>query len=367
MEPADATHPDARTTLAAARACLERRDYATAAALLGDASLDHEPEAAGLRAQAQWGSGRYTEALDGFERAATAPAAGVDDLVRWAQALASLGDSRRARAALDARPVSMERSLQAEFLRALYALDDAPPGEAGERLAALAAEFPGAGELVIAARALDVFAGRIPAAPHDFGRPRANARWQAVLYQARHVPPARVFGTAGALLQHALGACSVGGITAEFGVFHGRSLRQIAAQSAGPVHGFDSFEGLPADWTPNDPRGSYSTGGQLPDVPANVVLHRGWFAETLPRFAAGEGAPLRFAHVDCDLYASTRTVLDALGDRLVPGTVLVFDDYLAAADDGEARAFAETVAQRGLAYEYLGFALLGREAALRIT
>src|SRR5688572_16852528 len=160
MEPSDASPPDARATLVAARACLERRDYAGAAALLDDGSLDRDPEAAGLRAQAHWGSGRYTEALAGFERAATSAAAGVEDLVRWAQALASLGESGRAAAVLEARPASMERSLQAEFLRALYALDEGPAGFAAERLTALAVEFPGAAELVIAARALEGFAGQ---------------------------------------------------------------------------------------------------------------------------------------------------------------------------------------------------------------
>ena len=51
----------------------------------------------------------------------------------------------------------------------------------------------------------------------------------------------------------------------------------------------------------------------------------------------------------------------------MPGTVLQFDEYLGAADDGERRAFAHLVAERGLTYQYLGFAVLGREAALRIT
>src|SRR5687767_206766 len=104
MEPSEALQPDARAILVAARACLERRDYAAAASLLADASLDRDPEAQGLRAQAHWGSGRYAQALEGFERAARAPAAGVEDLVRWAQALASLGESGRASAVLEARP-----------------------------------------------------------------------------------------------------------------------------------------------------------------------------------------------------------------------------------------------------------------------
>jgi hypothetical protein len=44
----------------------------------------------------------------------------------------------------------------------------------------------------------------------------------------------------------------------EFGVWHGRSLRQLAARFPDDViYGFDSFEGLPVTWGAN-PVGSYS-------------------------------------------------------------------------------------------------------------
>ena len=76
----------------------------------------------------------------------------------------------------------------------------------------------------------------------------------------------------------------------------------------------------------------------------------------------------RFAHVDCDLHSSTRTVLAALEPRLVPGSVLLFDDFLAIGDaeTDEARAFREHADRTGLRYEYIGFTLLGRVAALRL-
>jgi hypothetical protein len=359
--------PTAEATLADARAHLERRDYAGASERLSDARLDREAGVTSLRAQAHWGCGRYDVALAEFRSAAEAAGATAEDAVRYAQALASMGHSAAAAATLDTLAPGRERSVHAEFLRGLYALDRAPD-EARRRLGALAAEFPGAGELVVAADALAVFDRRAPAQPREFGRPKANARWSAVLYQAKHVPPAKLFGTAGALLREALAAATVEGLVAEFGVYHGRSLRQIASLTDAEVHGFDSFEGLPEDWTPNDPRGSYSTHGVLPKVPPNATLHRGWFSDTLRTFLREHRGPLRFGHVDCDLHSSTRTVLDAFAARLVPGTVLVFDDYLAAGeDDGERRAFAEFVAERDVGFEYIGFVLLGREVAVRIT
>ena len=79
--------------------------------------------------------------------------------------------------------------------------------------------------------------------------------------------------------------------------------------------------------------------------------------------------PVRFANIDCDLYSSTRDIFALLADRIVPGTVLVFDEYLF--NDGwqkdEYKAFQELVEQHGLGYEYLGFSLFEGQAAVKIT
>src|SRR5690606_31061094 len=68
------------------------------------------------------------------------------------------------------------------------------------------------------------------------------------------------------------------GLVMEFGVAGGKSIRDIARR-VGPakqVHGFDSFEGLPGDWSGTDMlAGRFSRGGNLPRVPANVALHKG--------------------------------------------------------------------------------------------
>lgn len=79
--------------------------------------------------------------------------------------------------------------------------------------------------------------------------------------------------------------------------------------------------------------------------------------------------PVRLAHVDCDLYSSTRTVLAGLADRFVPGSVLVFDDLLGypGFEQHELRAFEEFVATTGTRYEIIAATLLGREVAVRIV
>jgi hypothetical protein len=171
------------------------------------------------------------------------------------------------------------------------------------------------------------------------------------------------------VLMRALDASIVEGTTLECGVYFGRSLRLIAARTDGPVHGFDSFQGLPEAWNTREGAGAYSTAGRLPHVPTNVTLHAGWFEDTLPAFFGSTREPIRLLHIDCDLYSSTRTVLEHVGDRLVPGSVLVFDDLLGypGYELHELRAFEEFVSERGVQWELIAACLLGREVAIRIT
>ncbi len=170
------------------------------------------------------------------------------------------------------------------------------------------------------------------------------------------------------LLSFALGKASIDGLTLEFGVRHGQSIRHIANLYGGRVHGFDSFTGLPSAWG-GEPKGVYSTEGELPDVPANVTLHQGLFEETLPGFLKAHDGPVRFCNIDCDLYASTVTVLDALAPRIQPGTVLVFDEYLVNPTwrEDEYRAFQEAVAAYGWSYRYIAFGIVTKQAAVLIV
>jgi hypothetical protein len=175
--------------------------------------------------------------------------------------------------------------------------------------------------------------------------------------------------SAPALLQHAFSLATVDGLVLEFGVFSGTSLRLLSSLTDQDVHGFDSFEGLPEDWTYFQKRGRFSRDGQLPEFDRpNVRLHKGWFDETLPRFLETIDGPVRFLHVDCDLYSSTVTVLQALTPRIVPGTVIVFDEYVnyPGWQQHEQKAFFEFLQQTGLRYRYVGFASSAYSVAVQI-
>src|SRR4051812_16451665 len=111
------------------------------------------------------------------------------------------------------------------------------------------------------------------------------------------------------------------GLFLEFGVYKGDSLNLLAdLKSDVTWHGFDSFVGLPEDWSLGAKAGAFDVKKRLPPVRSNVRLVPGFFDQTLAGFVAQHrGEKVAFLHVDCDLYSSTKTVLTALKDMLVPG------------------------------------------------
>ena len=187
-------------------------------------------------------------------------------------------------------------------------------------------------------------------------------------YAKSHAGPAtRYFKTTRETLDFCFDQSDGEGLVLEFGVRFGTTIRMIAARSGQDVHGFDSFEGLPEAWY--GLAGQYSTHGALPTVPDTVTLHQGWFKDSLPGFLADHEGPIRFAHIDCDLYSSTASIFAELGPRVVPGTVIVFDEYLIneAWREDEFKAFQEAIKQYGWDYEYLVFGLLTKQAGVKIT
>lgn len=157
------------------------------------------------------------------------------------------------------------------------------------------------------------------------------------------------------------------GLFAEFGVYAGASINYIADEiKPHRVYGFDSFEGLPVDWH-NMPKDFFSLGGKLPKVRRNVTLVRGFFDQSLPEFFRGHSENLCFAHIDCDVYVSTQSVLANIADRVVPGTLLLFDDYFNQPfwEDDSHKAFEEVRQKRGWNVEYVGYSY--QEMLVRIT
>jgi tetratricopeptide (TPR) repeat protein len=157
---------------------------------------------------------------------------------------------------------------------------------------------------------------------------RVKAELESWEYLKPHTQSAILIGSNTKTIELALAQAKLDGLVLEFGVYNGKSIRNIAALVQGKVHGFDSFEGIPENWN-DEPSGSYSANGELPEVPSNVTLHKGWFEKTLPGFIAENSGPVRFMNIDCDLYSSTKTIFDLLGPQIVPGTVMCLMNILA--------------------------------------
>lgn len=139
----------------------------------------------------------------------------------------------------------------------------------------------------------------------------------------------------------------------EFGTYSGFTARILAEcmrdfQQQGDLHLFDSFEGFPDSVDVQDTqafrvgRVKYWQKGGMPS-PTGIVehilarlhpvlgdrlhVHKGMFDQTMPKIVRGKKAAV--VHIDCDLFVSTKYVLDALYTNycLQDGTVLFFDDF----------------------------------------
>lgn len=153
----------------------------------------------------------------------------------------------------------------------------------------------------------------------------------------------------------------------EFGVYRGASFgwwMEHLEQERARFVGFDSFEGLPEDWTPRHGKGHFAVDQPpaLRDERGSFVV--GWFEETLPKFTVPEHDQL-ILNLDCDLYSASIFVLRRLEKHLVPGTLLYFDELNDR--DHELRALREFLTETGLPVEVLGIAKGGVNWLLRVV
>lgn len=158
----------------------------------------------------------------------------------------------------------------------------------------------------------------------------------------------------------------------EFGTYNGYTARHLALamtsndrSAAARLHLFDTFTGFPEltstiDRKSYEVKAGWDAGGcaAAPGAAQRVqqmlamllpldrfTINVGGFADTLTPVTAHRPAAL--IHVDCDLYESTKIVLDRMleFETIQDGTVLVFDDFNCARANpefGERRAMHET-------------------------
>lgn len=173
----------------------------------------------------------------------------------------------------------------------------------------------------------------------------------------------------GAVTQ-AVAEVTIDGDFAQFGVFRGNTARLIESLMTGDrkLHLFDSFEGLPEDWTKNKKKGAFQLAEEnIPvfDSPS-VVMHRGWFKDTMPGWGREATTPLAFIHMDADLYSSSIEVLFNIDHLIRKDTIILFDEYVMGRTEDEHRALLDWSAKFGRTYEYL-WRSSGSHVCVRIT
>ena len=200
------------------------------------------------------------------------------------------------------------------------------------------------------------------------GNDLSQSRLRAFQYFKGIKPIPKLLGSGHTLLRKAYEAISLQyGLILEFGVRHGTSIRQLASFTSKSIYGFDSFEGLPEDWH-QESKEVYSTRGKIPKVPPHVTLIPGWFEETLPLFLAKHGEDVALINIDCDIYSSTKTVLDLLSPHIKKGTIIIFDEYIGNLhwEEDEHRAFMESIDTYQWNYEYLFYSAYSKQVVVRV-
>ena len=198
----------------------------------------------------------------------------------------------------------------------------------------------------------------------------------ALEFVETYLKSARPLESDAEVLRYASDQATLDGVYIELGVWKGRTLNFIAALNPHrTIYGFDSYEGLFEDWDKGDrvfEKGTFAwpENEKLPSFLLNIVLHKGWFADTLPVFAQEilREQPIAFLHVDCDIYSAAAEALQILGPYLREGTILLFDELYNYTNyrNHEWKAFVEFLEQFSFEAEYLAYNPLHEQVAVRL-
>ncbi|MDB5244609.1 MAG: hypothetical protein JWN18_479 [Parcubacteria group bacterium] len=142
------------------------------------------------------------------------------------------------------------------------------------------------------------------------------------------------------------------GDVAQLGVYKGGSAKMIAEcfkETDRKVYLFDTFEGLPGD---GEGEAGMFNDVQFAEVETrlspykNVEFRKGFFPDTAQGL---EGRKFSFVYLDGDMYESEKDGLNFFYPRLVPGGIIMLDDYESPKWVGVKRAVDEFTNETGVA------------------
>jgi len=159
------------------------------------------------------------------------------------------------------------------------------------------------------------------------------------------------FDRAYILYQAAQATGYLGGCSAECGVYRGGSSVLIAKLFPARRHyALDTYEGFPDVLSTIDvhEHDSFSNLSvieieKLFGTYANIVMLKGPFSVSFQKI---EDQIFSFVHVDADLYVSTKECLEFFYSRMIPGGIMLFDDYLIPNTPGVKQAVDEFFASK---------------------
>lgn len=103
-------------------------------------------------------------------------------------------------------------------------------------------------------------------------------------------------------------------------------------------------------------KGFFSLNGNMPQVNNNVILIKGLFQDVLDNFLdIHKNKKISFVHIDCDLYSSTKYVLEKIYPFLDKNCIIVFDELVNINNDSnELRALNEFIDKYNISYKWIG-------------
>lgn len=121
----------------------------------------------------------------------------------------------------------------------------------------------------------------------------------------------------------------------EFGVYKGDSIKNwstINTHSRSRFFGFDTFTGLPELWdtfTGNVYKGTFDVHGEIPELrDERVSFVKGLFQDTLCNFLRKQRIISQLViNNDSDMYSSSLYLLTRCNDILLPGSIVIFDEF----------------------------------------
>lgn len=171
----------------------------------------------------------------------------------------------------------------------------------------------------------------------------------------------KIYGRRSDFIKNTAKHMSLDGDIFEFGVFTGRSLKLLSDLfPERKIFGFDSFEGLPEAWpgsfSKSHPKGHFNTNGLIPKINnPNITFVKGFFENTLADFMNIYTGSMALVHIDCDIYSSTKTILNNIKTKISSGTIIMFDELIGydGFEINEMKAWLELVEETSIEYKYL--------------